>query len=992
MYIRNGIKSNLRAKGRTALFSFLILLLTFSLILALGVVLYCNSAITACDHIYRSVARVEYMGAEYPDPDEPDSFAREAAAAIDDEAMRAISGVRYWNRDNRTMSYVDGYLRRGMDMPYRNRGVIVVTSFTPMYNRNSGLEYYSAILANAVYTYDNKSNVFVNLLTEGTGFTPQNGKSYILHGTFVEAKSGGPTNGMRVFELCPFDKSDERPWQEYKSSDPLPQAFAEAADRYRSINNYVETTFSPDIEDLLPFHQGTLYLEAGQMPAAGETDAVVISGDMAAAMELSVGDTIVSTAFTSADDNRYDLTITDHQETLRVVGITNELDAYVGQMWRLGESGEGPLYGYLIGTAGLQNRRAAKAAESMQKLMPDNVRVTLLDQGFADAVEPFETLQSTASNVLFACGAGVIAVLLLYSFLFVGRQSETVRILVCMGTPKWGIVTWLLSGVVLITGLSAGIGGTLGALLLPKIYALIQLLIDKLPDNRLAFSEMLLGNLKEADISVHVPLWPIVTAILGVVLLAVIFCLVFLRTAYKGGTLRKGKSRVRVPKGKTSAAWSGGLRFAILSIRRNGFRSFVVPLVSALLTVLIIILCTIYQGWQADLKNAMDNTVLEGQVTSASGQEFYGLSVSMPTVRQILKLNDVSDICVSQRWHYWISAEMPEFPDTAWGEEHRADWIRNQPEVVAVNRLLGAKEFYFTTPNVQWLDGWDESCLSVSAESGEGSSAAGEYPAVVSDRFLADHGWEIGCEFICNYKSNGGEYPLKLHVVGVYKQTGNRAHIYVPLNLYLDPETIFGEEEILPPEGKKYQWTAEDYKKDAILNSMFSTCRFTLSSARNLDRTRETLYNAGFGWPGHLGNNRVTLILRDAGFVKLTENLNRYLIMGKVMLGMILAVVPLVGFIISWLLINGRKEEFAIMRGFGARKGRVFMSFFLEQFILCLLGCLLGCLSLLVTHTSWTLMLKVSLGAYLLFYLYGCAVSVRKIGKTNLMELLSTRE
>lgn len=991
MYIRNGIKSNLRAKGRTALFSFLILLLTFAVILALGVLVYCRSAISACDRIYRSVARVEYMGAEYPDADEPDSFAREAAAAIDDTALESIKGVKYWCRDNRVMSYVDGYKRRGMDMPYRNRGVIVLSGFIPMYGK-ADVDYYTATLSKSFYSYEGKEGVYVNLLMDGLDFVPQAQKAYVFHGTFVELKAGGPTNGMRIFQICDFDHSDARPWMEYNSDEPLPEAFAEAVERYRTINNYVETVYSPDPEDLWPFHQGLLYLEEGRMPEAGETDAVVVSGDMAEVMGLSVGDAIQSTAFSAAEDNRYDLTLTDRQEALRVVGITNQLDAYLGHMWRLGKSGDGPLFGYTVGTAALENRRAEKAAEAIQKLMPDNVRVTLLDQGFADAVEPYETLQSTALNVLIACGIGMIAVLLLFAFLFVGRQSETVRILVSLGTPKWGIIVWLLSGIVLITGLSAAIGGTLAALLLPQIYRLIQLLADEMRDTRLAFSEMLLGNMKEPGISVSVSIWPIVLAILGILLLAIIFCLIFLRTAYQGGTLHKGKSRVRVPRGKTSVAWRGGLRFALLSIRRGGLRTLVVPMVSAVLTILIIVLCTIYQGWQADLRNALDNTHMEGQVTSADGQYFSDLVVTVPTVRQIMKLDDVGEVYVSQRWHYWLPSEMPAFANSSFGKEHREDWIGIQPELVAANALQGAKEYYFTEPSVTWLEGWDESCLSSKIRAEQESSAGPLIPAVVSERFLTDHGWELGNEFTCLCKYEDGERILMLQTVGCYKQTGNRAHIYVPIDFYLDPELVFGEEEIRRPEGSKYTWSSEDYRNYNILNSTFTTCRFTLTSARNLDATRQTLSDAGFGWPGHLGTNRVTILLRDASFVKLTENLGRYLIMGKVMMGMILLIVPLLGFIISWLLINGRKREFAIMRGFGARRGRVFHSFFLEQALLCIFGCLLGCLALLKFQIYDSMMFRIALCAYLVFYLAGCAISVKKIGKTNLMELLAARE
>ena len=70
MIIRNGIRSNLRSRGRTALFAGMILVLTLAMILALGVRLYSDAALARCDQLYRSIAMVEYMGAEYPDQDD----------------------------------------------------------------------------------------------------------------------------------------------------------------------------------------------------------------------------------------------------------------------------------------------------------------------------------------------------------------------------------------------------------------------------------------------------------------------------------------------------------------------------------------------------------------------------------------------------------------------------------------------------------------------------------------------------------------------------------------------------------------------------------------------------------------------------------------------------------------------------------------------------------------------------------------------------------
>ena len=66
MFVRNGIKSNLLERCRTALFSLLIVSLTVTLLLAISVLLYCRAVMDACDKACRSIAPVEYMGTEYP--------------------------------------------------------------------------------------------------------------------------------------------------------------------------------------------------------------------------------------------------------------------------------------------------------------------------------------------------------------------------------------------------------------------------------------------------------------------------------------------------------------------------------------------------------------------------------------------------------------------------------------------------------------------------------------------------------------------------------------------------------------------------------------------------------------------------------------------------------------------------------------------------------------------------------------------------------------
>lgn len=93
MIVRNGVRSTLRARGRTILFTLLILLLTLALALGLGMWAYCAQTLAAMDESYTSIALVEYMGEDYPEADVADEYARQAAQALDGSAVSALEGV-----------------------------------------------------------------------------------------------------------------------------------------------------------------------------------------------------------------------------------------------------------------------------------------------------------------------------------------------------------------------------------------------------------------------------------------------------------------------------------------------------------------------------------------------------------------------------------------------------------------------------------------------------------------------------------------------------------------------------------------------------------------------------------------------------------------------------------------------------------------------------------------------------------------------------------
>lgn len=1007
MFIRNGIKSNLRAKGRTALFSLLIFFLTATVILSLSVLLYCNNVLDACGRAYRSIALVEYMGSEYPGEDVPDAAARAAAEELTDEAVLSVPGVTAWTRGNTAFASVEGYERRAGTMPYGGRGVIVVSrvsaplSLADPYASISDQEdmeeqpvYYTATMKTALYARSGKEGTYIDLLAGTSGFIPEKGKSYILNGSFIStastARQAGeyPTNGYVIFRVESFLDSDDLPYLEYDGESEIPEVFLRAADQYRIMNNFVHVVPCRNVNDVYVFQQNELHLAEGSMPDPGVPFSCVISNDLAQRLELTPGDIISLDELRGTMEDRYYLKPAGSAQTFTVSGIAAAGSTGFGTVWLISEDADTPLFGYLLGTVSLRNDMAETASEALQALVPEQVRVTLLDQGYSDAVKPFHSVRKTAVDILLVCSAGVAAVLLLFAFLFVGRQSSTVRIMVSLGTPGGKIALWFLSGALFICGAAVVSAVILGTALRPALFRAIAdaAAAARTGNGPLWFSETVLGIVKQDTFDPQVPLWPNLLAALGIMLLTVIFCLLFLRLARQGWTRKRGKSRVRVPRGRTSVRHRNGLRFALLSIRRGGLRSLVVPLVSLVLTITVLVLGGVYQGWQNELDYALDNTHIDGMVVSLDGRYYSGLTLSVSDVRTLMAAKGVDSVSLSCGYHYWLPEDAPDFAQNAFGREHRIEWISSQPELVSLNALEAAREFYYRDPAVTWLEGWNESMLTET----EVTPLLYRYDEVVDERpipvvcstsFLDEHGLTLGSTFrpmvqvAIDYFSM--EVPVVLHVVGSYVQHEGKASIFAPLSCYIPLSLLTGSDDP-SVRGNQTLFT-------------FRTCRFRLASARELETIRKQLRSTSFSAVNRPAAIRMALLLRDAAFLKFREGMEHNITMGRIMSAILSLMIILLGFIISWLMTFSRQREFALMRGFGTKKRQVFASFFLEQAILCLVGCLAGCAALFWLYAGGITQ-PLAAAAYLICYLLGTAVSILIIRKTNLMELLAVRD
>ena len=1068
MIIRNGIRSNLRAKGRSALFFVLILLLTAALILSLGVNLFCSSILAQCDEQYHSIALVEYMGADYPNDVVADSYARAAARDIEALDPASFDGVLRWTPNSSHLGYLPEYKRANSSSPYSSYAVLEIRSLYPYYEKHwewypedeisdealeaylirlfgydvvldsgdledykhwmeiegitgeivtdySAPAYYTARVSNVLYGNDIKAERMINIVS-GRGFLAETNESYFVNGVVVGKNQGSYNilNSLPVLAITSLVDSDELPYEKIDAlaGSPAPERFLRNAEIYSVSSNYINVEYAENLEDIYEFNQGILFLDRGEISSGSELSKCVISYDIAERCSFDVGDVIDLQSLVSSDTDLYDLSLSGSSTKYLVAGITNNSADVIGHIWVIGRQPADNLFGYHIGTLSLDNEAAASTAESIQELMPQNVRVVLYDQGYQDAARPFIQMRSTALNVLIVTCFATAVVLFLFAYLFITRQHQSVTIMVSLGTPKNKIALFLLAGALVIAFAGAAAGTVIGRLVLPSVFRAVNETASAGGQSRLLYSETMLGVSKTASLTMPADMSAVWICGGIMILASAVFCALFLRSAFRNVGFRKGVSKARVPKGKTSLFGRGSLRFALLSIKRGGLRSLVVPLVCMALTVVVIVLGGVYSKARSDFNESLKNTQIDGIAVSSDGKYYSGLVISVMNLQKLVKVEGLESVYISQEFPYYIQSEMPEFGSSGFSQESKFNWIMSQPHVVACNAFNGSSEFYYSEAVVKWLDGWDESFLSDPSwptiydqlwsgpvmKDSTWEYHIEAYPAVVSDSFAEDHGYEMGDEFSCivyeNRSSTGSSIPMSFTIVGMYHQTGGRDQIYIPLASVTPLDAIFDADSYELPSNRydMYFMSSEDREKYYYYrDANYSTCRFTLSSADELDQVREYLWDTGFSSVGRIRSIRIYLTLRDASYLKLTDAMNRYIETGRMVTGMVSFALILVGFIISWLMIHTRKMEFALMRGFGAARGRVFFSFFLEQLILCLVGCIIGCLALLVTGEISSFIL-LAVGGYIVCYLLGTVFAIALIGKTRLMELLANRE
>ncbi len=1001
MIFKHSLKNIVRAGGKSALFAFLILVLTVIFSLGVSVWVSIESFLADCESEYRTIAYFEYMGTEYPDESLRDPSVDAAAAELTAESIKALPGVLHWESPERALGSIEGYADYSSEVLAPEFAAVVVK-----YSGTS-MGYYSCLVVDTLYSYRDISGMRLRMYPETTPELERD-HYYLMAGNLLYGQTADKYFGIGNVHIAAAEDAgislaDDQLWLDITTADggwsiPEGSVIPELAESMSVLNNQLLVTATGDLGTLLPFHQQDLYISSGREFTAEEyaqrgAPVCIVSDQLCRKLDVGLGERISMSMAVSATaptaESYWSGTGFAYEDEFTIVGITNTLKQYAGHVFIPAGGGRDFSQnhsGFELGTAILDNSLADDFYEAVLPLLPNRVLVNIYDQGYGSVAAPFRDILNVAIVVTLVCALVALAVLILFGYLFVYRQREVSQIMIRLGAGKRRTRLYFLGGSGLIALVAAAVGSVIGYLLSGRVGALVQGFAGGYSNFDAHFSNGNLSIIKPLAYSPELPLLPFILVGASVFALALLSCFYFTERSFTAP--QKKKKTRRVPKAARSSIMRGGaVKYSLLSIKRGGARSFASPLLAFMAALFLCQLVTTAASYNTQLERIVDDAKISGALTDSHGRQTGQVVVSAYTVNTLARSGYIDDIALAKPFMF---AEYDDINlnvlnggfsmDTFMAGRARAG------RLVPTNSIADAPEFYYssTKPEVRYLEGYDESFMS---KPRDGRRAANmdryynytdpgdEWYCVVPSTYLAERGLELGDNIMIMMLVDD-PVLLNMKIIGEFDKQSAKDNIYAELTVSFNPEHMYTEDE----EVLKYLGHFNVYSMS-----------FTVPDATDLTALKQLMLNNNFSEPTAYRQNRSFVILQDKSFLATVSTIEQQIEYIGVLYPVLYGLTALVGLVAAYLLVLSRKRELAIMRGLGASSGKAFMSLFLEQAALGISGCALG-LGAAAALGRWSARGAMLVGIFALCWFIGCAAAAAGMNGPAVLGILREEE
>ena len=1023
MIFRNSIKSIFRSKGKTALFLLLIFTLTLALALGVSVWASVDQFLNDCDEYFTTIGLLEYMGTGYPDDTAYDSAMSEALASFDEGLITNDSSTLAWEVPQRSFGYVDGFWRTDAYVPEFDYSVLVIGKV--FYDERHAS--YSATVFDAVYSARSKDDSIIYIDSDFADF--EEDEYYLVFGEIYH--SGRALLHLRgvSFENAISDANNVQvPRTEIITSHeegiaysiPDDSVIMQVAETLKVRNNSILISATNDVMSLFPFHQEELYIVDGRAFTDEEyvngSHVAIIPELMASRLGIGVGDkldfSVAESEYPGIYNSYWAPDGFTYNGSFTVVGLFNTVLAKSWYVYVPREAGvpESQFHvGYTIGQAVIDNDSAAEFYSKMETLLEERFQLTIYDQGYSSVAIPYQSILSVAKIVTGVCVLVEVAVLILFGFLFVYRQRETSETMLMLGSGKNRVVGYFLfsSGFI---ALFASIAGAIAGYYLHD--RIINIVVGAakyftLIDSRYSNGNLTITKTLEFAPKLQWDLFIVVGA--AVFAFAVLACIAFTIGTFINNRPSQKRSFGPKREHKTSRMGAGSLKYALLSIFRGSSRTLVVPLLAITVTLFFGQLATTSLRYEEQLEAIYANTSIDGYFTDIHGKQIGNQVLNGYDINNLYHSGKISSVSITYGKAYYflgisktadgVDQQLAPFyvPTNPFSHESVVALIQRGPEFTGTNDIYSTPEFYYADSiSMNYLSGFDATFLTEPFREDQ------TYSCILPSSFMEEEGISLGDtiqivtdEEIRNEDNERIFKPYDLFVVGSYEKQGDEETIYAPISVFFDTGLIWDEGRATtgaPTSSFDTDYSVTDELNEELLSMVIHSATFTLTNSNNLVSTKDYLSNYGYSQVNDVGSVRKFIVLKDASFNNAVSSVKQQILYIDTLYPVLYALVGIIAIAVSYLLVVSRKQEFATMRGLGAKRIRSFLSFFLEQSILCTAGALIG---LVIWSLIWGLPIAMHLilvAGFLVCYFLGCAISIMILNYSNVLSILLDRD
>lgn len=400
---------------------------------------------------------------------------------------------------------------------------------------------------------------------------------------------------------------------------------------------------------------------------------------------------------------------------------------------------------------------------------------------------------------------------------------------------------------------------------------------------------------------------------------------------------------------------------------RNLIRHYVKSILSVVLGMLTIILLVIYAeniaSTRAQLLSLPEAIEVTGWISNLNGSQDTGLAIKEETIDGIIASGEVEDRVFSVQ----LMAGLGAFTAEEW-EGNLNYFAAGINDIAAVNGLK-REEIQF----------WDQA--------GENVFASNEPYCVMDAVLMEDNGLELGDEVILTlfYYRAGDEISTRYEIFMDPLAVGKKYRIVGVMDIgeYLGS---FVEPWILVP----FENIRDIYHEEGI-DFYADSASFKVRDPFRLNDCKKDMHDIGLLPVAREAEYRFdgnALIIRDGVFINAAENLRETLAILMGMLPFVIVIIIFVGYLCSYLLIQGRKAEYATMRSVGTGWGYCFLVLLLEHVLLEAAACAAVSLLIPLVGGASGMALLLADAVFFVSFLLGSTAALWSFHSLSVMEVL----